>query len=560
MRGSLEYSDFPMDEATFGVKHEQYIPGPVVHEYLHRYAGKFDIYRRIRFESKVDSVVRQAIGGWIVNVVPADKSDGSCQNIFNTTRLLTRKLVVATGMTSEPFLPDFAGSESFDAPLFHCKDFPEHANNLFRSAKSVVVLGGSKFAYDTVCECASKGLEVEWVIRKSGYGPCWLIPSRVTPFKLLIDKLITMRCLSWLSPCTWGEADGFGYLRHLLHGTRVGRWIVDSFWAQLGNDVLKINGYDKHPETEKLKPWASPFWHATDVSILNCPTDIFELVRSGAVRVHIEDISHLSSKTVHLSSNTSLRTDALICSTGWQHRPPVKFLPEGDEALLGLPYRSMGPEEDIVQTADNEILKRFPSLRSPPDVFGPSQIPLTGKGAPASLNRPFRLYRFIVPPAFLEDRSIAYAGMLLSFLTALNAQTQALWLTAYLEGKLSLDRLKDLDDELNNAKPFGTESVEWDTILHSQFCKWRSPAGKGCRFPDFAFDSIPYLDRLMKDLGLEHRRKSGLLAECFSAYGPEDYRGIVDEWRTKVSKNVDLLFQSLRRTYDSTPAIANRVL
>ncbi|KAI9790637.1 MAG: hypothetical protein M1816_004970 [Peltula sp. TS41687] len=537
--GTYEYSDFPMDEATFGVKPGEYIPGRVIHDYLHRYAKKFDVYRRIRFEAKVDSVERQAAGGWLINIVPAaDKSDRrrSENNINENTRLLTQKLVVATGLTSEPTLPGFSGSESFEAPLFHCKVFPQRADELLKSAKSVVVLGGTKSGWDMVYSCASAGVQVDWVIRKSGHGPMWLVPSHITPFQMWIEAIVTTRCMTWFSPCSWGGVDGFGYIRRLLHGTQVGRWLVAGFWALLTRSFLASIGFEKHPETRKLRPWINPFWHGTTVGILNYPTDFFDLVRTGAVRVHIDDLSHLSSKTVHLASGASLRADALICATGWSNRPPLTFLPEADEAWLGLPgSSSQAPvEEGVLRTAEDEILDRFPGLGSRPDVFGPTQKPFPGNEDPTTLKQPYRLYRFMVPPAFLEDRSIAFTGMMQSYITALNAQTQALWLAAYLEGKLSLDRLRALDKELDDyPKPAGTGTVEWDTVLHSQFGKLRYPAGKGLQQPDFILDAVPYLDWLLRDLGLEHRRKGGLLAECFAHYGPRDYRGLVDEWRIK---------------------------
>jgi hypothetical protein len=42
-------------------------------------------------------------------------------------------------LTSEPFLPDIAGSASFDAPLFHCRYLLDHADTLFKTATSVAV-------------------------------------------------------------------------------------------------------------------------------------------------------------------------------------------------------------------------------------------------------------------------------------------------------------------------------------------------------------------------------------------------------------------------------------
>jgi hypothetical protein len=52
----------------------------------------------------------------------------------------------------------------------------------------------------------------------------------------------------------------------------------------------------------------------------------------------------------------------------------------------------------------------------------------------------------------------------------------------------------------------------------------------GSRAPTFIFDAVPYLDMLLRDLGLQTRRKGGVLAELFSPYGPEDYRGVNEEW------------------------------
>jgi cation diffusion facilitator CzcD-associated flavoprotein CzcO len=76
----------------------------------------------------------------------------------------TKKLVVATGLTSEPFLPTFKGSKEFGAPLFHCRDFLAYASTM-DTERSVVIFGGTKSAWDTVYAYAAKGVKVDWVIR-----------------------------------------------------------------------------------------------------------------------------------------------------------------------------------------------------------------------------------------------------------------------------------------------------------------------------------------------------------------------------------------------------------
>jgi cation diffusion facilitator CzcD-associated flavoprotein CzcO len=160
MVGTYEYSDLPMDEKTWGVKPGEHIPGKVVHDYLTRYAEKFGVLPHIRFNAKVESAERGEKGGWLLNV----GQQGS---------ILAKKLIVATGMTSQEFVPTFQGQESFGVPLFHSKDFSQHVATV-DTAKSVTILGGTKSAWDAVYVYASKGVQVNWVIRGT-LGRCIIL-------------------------------------------------------------------------------------------------------------------------------------------------------------------------------------------------------------------------------------------------------------------------------------------------------------------------------------------------------------------------------------------------
>lgn len=506
--GTYEYSDFPMNE-SYGVKPGQHIPGHVLHRYLSNYAAHFGLLERIRFKTTVESAELKDGQGWLLSV----SSEGG------RGQILTERLIVATGLTSQPSIPTWQGQDRFEAPIFHSKDFLAHADSL-RTADRVTVLGGTKSGWDAAYAYARAGVAVDMVIRESGHGPIWMAPPYVTPLKKWLEKLVSTRCLTWFSPCIWGAADGFPGIRNFLHGTTIGRKIVDTFWAILANDVRTLNGYDKHPETKKLQPWSNPFFLGAGLSILNYETNFFDLVRNGTIKVHIADIDSLSRRSVLLSNGITLKTDALLCATGWRHGPPIKFLPEGIEEDLGLPHFSTEPRKDV-QRADDEILRRFPRLRDQPAPNPRAQLHVSARSAaPATVaepNQPFRLYRFMVPPAFIHDRNIAFAGALMALSTSLVAQTQALWISAYFDGKLAL--------------PTNDDEIMYETVLHSRFGKWRYPAGHGAKFPDFVFDTVPYLDLMLTELGLPAHRKQGRLAEWFTPYGPEHYRGLVNEWR-----------------------------
>jgi hypothetical protein len=351
-----------------------------------------------------------------------------------------------------------------------------------------------------------------------------MAPPYVTPLKCWLEKLVHTRFLTWFSPCIWGNFDGYSRIRSFYHGTSIGRFIVDTFWKILAGDVISLNKYDSHLETAKLKPWTNPFFIGSGLSILNYDTDFFELVRNGGVRVHIADIAVLEPKTVILLKGEQIKTDALICATGWRHTPPIKFLPANLD--FGLPHTSSSSDpHGSFEKADAEILSRYPRLKNQPERRADFKPLSESQGFSDPENRaeinfqPFSLYRFMVPPSTISTRNIAFAGATMTISTALMAQAQALWITAYLNSHLEVP-----------------EDVAYETILYSRFGKWRYPEGyKVC--PDFVFDALPYIDMLLTDLGIENHRKGNAVKEIFEAYGPEDYKGLAGEWMGKLKKD-----------------------
>lgn len=343
----------------------------------------------------------------------------------------------------------------------------------------------------------------------------------------------------------------------------IGRALVRAFWTVLGNDVMQLCGFDKHPEIAKLRPWKSAMLTGSSFSILNYDTDFFELIRDGSVTVHIADLDHLSPGKAHLADEggTVLETDAMMCVTGWNHIPPLKFLPEGIERDTGLPYfanegpggNGLASRHDLFNKADAEIISRFPILANP-SVSNRSYVPLLKQGAfasgkvdPSKTLSPMLLYHFIVPPSpkFLRTKDLAFAGATMNFSSSTCSYLQGLWITAYFDGTLARDpsdAVCDLDETSCRESPADwkptLETIQYETVLHNRFGKWRYPADHGAKFPDFVFEAVPYMDVLMKDLGLEVRRKGGWWREVSEAYGPEDYADIDDEWRRKFGKRL----------------------
>jgi hypothetical protein len=348
--------------------------------------------------------------------------------------------------------------------------------------------------------------------------------------------------LSWFSPCVWGHADGYVGVRNFYHGTAIGRGITNAFWSILGGDVLALNKYDSHPETAKLKPWSEAMFTASSFSILNYPTDFFDVVRGENVRIHIADIEKLSAGRVHLSDGTMLQSDALCCATGWKHLPPLKFLPEGIDKELGVPH-TPGEEplfsNEQIERADKEILSRFPRLKDQPvqnknlkPLLATPGLSTKDKIHPSTPLTPYTLYRFMVPPSekFLQLKDIAFAGVMMNFGVSIMAHVQSLWISAFFDGALPQSIIPS-PSEPNYKEDL--DKLKYETLLYSRFGKFRYPAGHGHKFPDFVFDSLPYIDLILGDLTLDIYRKGGWLAEATQPYGPEDYKDLVDEWKEK---------------------------
>ncbi|KAG6003743.1 hypothetical protein E4U21_001746, partial [Claviceps maximensis] len=158
--GSFEYPDFPMCEAVYGVRDGEHVPGEVVHRYLTDFAAAHGLLERTRFGTRVEAVEATGKGGWKVHVssaVPTKEEEGKMQTHReegtppqpprSEMELRTKRLVIATGLTSQPNMPCYAGQEAFTAPLFHAKELSQRMETV-RSCKRAVVVGAGKSALD----------------------------------------------------------------------------------------------------------------------------------------------------------------------------------------------------------------------------------------------------------------------------------------------------------------------------------------------------------------------------------------------------------------------------
>ncbi|KAJ9616356.1 hypothetical protein H2200_000074 [Cladophialophora chaetospira] len=513
VRGGIDFSDFPMHDG-FGVPAGSHVSGDAMHRYIAAYAQQFDLLRLIDFESHVDEIWKlQDARGWNVK-------------LRTGSELQTGKLIVATGVTNVPNRPQLNGFEEFGGPIMHSGELGMQSSSLTDNAnvETVAVIGGGKSAYDAVHLAGKEGKRVEWIIRKSGKGPEWIFPAHTMgPLQAVREKLPARRIVSFFSPTLWN--DGFGWIRGFLHGSKIGMSMAKGFWANLHKATLDDCGMLKDERTKVLEPEQSPFWYGTASGIYSFEKDIYEMLKTGQVRVHREDILNLSSHTINFKSGLSVKADAIVTATGFSAKPTLKFLPESTHSYLGIPSSDYTPSQHqfwqaVNEKADATIGESFPRL-----LAGPFRSPTSSDVQPYNpgMNKeagytPFRLYRAIAPPGPTKagDHSLAFVSMFSNLANTPRMELQCLWAYAYLNNALTITPNPD--------------TVFDETALMAQYARYRAPYGHGRFFPDLVFDQVPYMDSLLQDLGLRYWRKSNIFAELFSPYMAPDYRGIVQEW------------------------------
>lgn len=254
--GCIDFVDFPMDP-SFGIKPGQHVTGEVMNEYLCKYAEKFRVADKIRFNTRVVEVRRgRGDSGWSVEI---ERGRGG-----GTEVLECRKLIVATGILSKPHMPALEDADSFGGPIIHSSDLAFGASKVLSdpNVQRVAVIGGGKSAYDAVYLAAKTGHKVEWIIRKSGRGPAWVFPAytNIGPLKAWRERLTVRRISSFMSPWVWADLSGMGWLRRFLDTNPVGKRISKLFWFMIHHDTINDCGFESDRRLKILQPEKNPLW------------------------------------------------------------------------------------------------------------------------------------------------------------------------------------------------------------------------------------------------------------------------------------------------------------
>ncbi|TGJ80975.1 hypothetical protein E0Z10_g7785 [Xylaria hypoxylon] len=499
--GLFNFSDTPMPR-NGGNPKDPMVTGEMIHNYLEKYAEDHDLLGRIRFNTFVTDA-RQFKGGWRLSLKGTNEV------------IEAEKLLVATGVTSIPILPDLDLSAS-SLPIIHSRDLGTHYQEIGDEAvKEVVVVGAAKSAYDAVYLLLKMGKKVTWAIRREGSGPLSILPYKVLNMINSIAFAST-RLMSHLSPSILNTK---GTLYKLFHKTRPGRWVIGRFWDFLDFYSSSHAGYAKGDHVALLKPEIdrqSVFWSNSGLGLVTLP-DFWSTLHNPNLTVRRDVIENIKGNTIKFESEDQINADYMIMCTGWGDHFGI-FDPQ-HKAMIGLPaygeHVEASPESHGIdwktyyEEADKTVDEKLPFLANPPKLK-------YSKGVDPSLQKRWNLYRRVVPVSMAAegDRSLVILGQIHTIQTPLVSEVQSLWAILYLLGEV----------ELPDVDTMAKEVSLWNTWARKRYLT------QGQKHTYSLYDFLAYIDSIFEDLKLDSRRKSNFLSEFLSPYEPQDFNGFVDEY------------------------------
>ncbi|KAH3942906.1 hypothetical protein HBH53_180650 [Parastagonospora nodorum] len=395
----------------------------------------------------------------------------------------TKRIIIATGMTSAPKMPKFKGQDQFGGPILHQKDYGQFLSARPSDHGKVAVLGAGKSAADMVYGLVKAGNEVHWIIRKSGKGPgAFTNPAENAKGPFLNDpELAATRLFGTMSPSCFNQPNLW---TRFLHTTSMGEKILKGVWNGADEKCKRIGNFHGRQGAlegfDQLESDVNLFWCTGPFGMIQRP-DFWDIVAEN-VHVHRNDIESLAHHAVVLKDGPPLPMDVIVCATGFVNEYP--FFSVEQRVTLGLSHpKSDDAGEDewsaLEAEADNEVLALYPKL-----ALAPNQDP----SDPPTSKTPNRLYNCITP---LYDHSVAFVGNIYAPNGFRTAEVQAIWTTALFDESLQLP---------------SEDAMRKDVAWVNAFMKRRYPThGAGGNY--LQYDMMGYIDRLLRQVGLTSHLK-----------------------------------------------------
>ncbi|XP_042475381.1 probable indole-3-pyruvate monooxygenase YUCCA10 [Macadamia integrifolia] len=257
-----------------------YVPRKLFVQYLEDYVTQLKV-NPVYNRSIESAAFDKATGKWLVkaNNIKTDEME----------EYSSRFLVVATGETTDPFIPEIEGIGSFSGELLHSTKYKTGAPF---ANKSVLVVGCGNSGMEIAYDLSNFGAKVSIVIRNPIHVVTrWMASMGLTLFKYLSHELVDELVLS-LSKLWYGDLSKYGIRR-----------------PQEGPFAMK-DKYGKYP--------------VVDVGTIG-------KIKSGEIQV-LPGISSVEGGQVIFTDGKFYHFDVILLATGF-HRITKKWLKDDDDLL-----------------------------------------------------------------------------------------------------------------------------------------------------------------------------------------------------------------------------------
>ncbi len=318
-------SDSDMHTLGFSFKpwtHEKSIAdAPAILQYLHETAREHDIEKAIRFNHRVTEIEwDSSTARWTVSIDRGE--DGPVQ-------MQCSLLHMCTGYYSytDPYIPDFAGRDSFKGPVFHPQFWPE---DLDYSGKKVVVIGSGATAVTIVPAMATSGVGHVTMLQRS---PTYYVTRPAKDgFANTLRKLLPERMAYNITRFKNIYMQQFFYNSTQRNPARNRQMLLNMVTRELPE------GYDvKTHFTPRYNPWEQRLCLVPD-------SDMFTAIKSGKADVVTDEIATFTPTGLMLKSGQTLDADIVVTATGLKMEimSGVKIYIDGVQKQIGETFSYKG--------------------------------------------------------------------------------------------------------------------------------------------------------------------------------------------------------------------------
>jgi dimethylaniline monooxygenase (N-oxide forming) len=291
VRSTYAMSDFPYPKGT-----PEWPSGEQVQQYIEAYAKKFNVFNKISFNTEVTLAKQSSNGSWSVEISKDGKKSAEDFDY----------LIVANGIFSDPFIPEWKGADAFKAAggkIMHTVDF--HNLEDVRG-KNVVVIGYGKSSCDAANATVGTAKKTTIVARHL----IWKVPKRLNNV-LNYKMLLLTRMGEALFP--YIELKGAEAFLH-GKGKKVSAGMLGSVQGVIEKQ-FKLEKLGLHPKTGLDTIVRSTVSLATD--------GFFKNIKAGKLFVERDtEITSMAAGKVTLSNGKVLDADYVICGTGFNQIVP----------------------------------------------------------------------------------------------------------------------------------------------------------------------------------------------------------------------------------------------